>query len=234
MQDILLLSKISFGVVGVACGIIFTTFIYELLLTFKSSMVNKILHLLWMFGIVCFFLGIYFSFEYPKYIKALAPIGVLLASFIASASVMKNIQENEFLNKQAMDKDKEIELSYLHVNLILLMTSIKVLEEDAKNDNIKNYSEKDKKAFIYDTDMYINNINHKELFYYLNELQRVMLLSLIMALRSLNSAVQENDNSRILELIQGDGLKNLGIKKLLNSLTEIITNEIPTVTLTKF
>lgn len=129
--EILIALAILAGIIS--CGLIQVAFFTENKL-FKRNGINILLWSFWIIAllVICY-IGLLIKESRFNEISGLAPIGILIASFIASVSVMKSIAHNDFNNKA--NKENQDSKFFMDESIKGFENVFKLLE-DRNNDRV--------------------------------------------------------------------------------------------------
>lgn len=211
----------------IALSIIFGTLLAMIILFTEHQKVklsiNTTLNALWTVAGITFILiliRIALTDEYDKY---LPPIGILLASLIASASVMKSIQANKELKMQEITAENKRQLAFMFHILLKIEMHIKVirhsLEDESKKDDVT--TDNFKKIFIL-----LEKITDYKFFTFLANKQYFEFFNLESSLYNLNNDLlkettdNDNLNSKVFQVeMQVVSIRDM-ITKQLNEIEE--------------
>jgi hypothetical protein len=183
----------------IAMSIIFGTLLAMIILFIEHRKIklpiNTTLNALWIIAGITFIsilIRIALTDEYDKY---LPPIGILLASLIASASVMKSIQANKELKMQEITAEHKRQLTFMFHILLKIEMHIKVIRHSIKDGSKKDDVTIDnfKKIFTL-----LEKITDYKFFTFLANKQYFEFFNLESSLQNLNSDllkdITDNDN----------------------------------------
>lgn len=142
----------------------------------------------WLIGAATALFVMYLIFfdRQPEILQALPPFILLVAAFIASASMMKSIQSASKLHNLTSIKDRNTELIYAATNLKAILKYFRDLQRDALKRETPIYKRDKIVKTQYITSKYIEKLDQKKLFYCLREDETTQLQALLLALQNLD------------------------------------------------
>jgi hypothetical protein len=206
----------------IALSIIFGTLLAMIILFTEHQKVklpiNTTLNALWIVAGITFILiliRIALTDEYDKY---LPPIGILLASLIASASVMKSIKANKELKIQEITAEHKRQLTFMFHILLKIEMHIKVirhsLEDETKKEDVT--TDNFKKIFTL-----LEKITDYKFFTFLANKQYFEFFNLESSLQNLNTYLlteatdNDNSNSKVFQVeMQVVSVRDMIVKQL--------------------
>lgn len=182
----------------IALSIIFGTLLAMIILFIEHKQIklpiNTTLNALWIIAGITFIVILIRVALTNEYDKFLPPIGILLASLIASASVMKSIQSNKELKIREIADEHKRQLLFMFHILLKIEMYLKVIRHSTKNTTNKDelLTDNFKKIFTL-----LEKISDYKFFTFLANKQYFEFFNL-------ESSIQNLENSLLKEMIDTD------------------------------
>ena len=139
----------------------------------KMINIDGILRILLMTGVAGFiyilYLTLYGGKDGAEMAAALAPLGILLSAFIASASVMKSIESTRQQHSIQLIQSKKAELIYIKSSLIRLNAIFSIFLQDISDSKFDTYSNGEFISIRSELIKHIEKLDSKEFFILLSE-----------------------------------------------------------------